>query len=301
MSIINGQGGDGGAGSSNNGSGDGAGSGSQNGGVTDWRTSLPEDIRSEKVFESIKGKDWGEVGPSIAKQLVHAQRMVGGDKLTLLTDKSTPEERAAFYTKLGRPEKPDGYQYKLPEGMREDGINKERITKWQTKMHELGLSKTAADTLLSEFIAEEFGHGKAHEESEAKKIEAWELGLKQELGAKYEEKTNIAVWAAKEFGSPELLDILDKTGLGSHPDVVKMFVKIGEQMSDDHARNGGSGNGPQNFSAMNPAQAQAALNEFNRNESNMKILFDKGHTEHDKLVKERAELFAAAFPKLETR
>ena len=293
MSIISGQQGDGGAGSS---AGSAAGAGAGNQAVTDWRGSLPEDLRSEKVFESIKGKDWNEAGPILAKSYLHSQRLVGADKIVIPGDKATPEERAAFYTKLGRPEKPDGYAYKLPEGMTEQMLDKARVDKWRGKMHELGFSKTQAETILNEFIADEYGNNTTSKANHDKEIQAWELGLKEEFGAKYDEKCNFARFAAGEYASPELVKLLETTGLGSHPEVVKMFASIGEKMSDDRARGGaGSGSGG-NFSVKTQEQAQHALNEFNRDASKQKALWDRNHPEHANVVKERGELFAVAFP-----
>lgn len=290
MSIINGQQGDG-AGNSGQGSNTATGAGNQQ--VTDWRSGLPDDLRSEKVFESIKGKDWAEAGPILAKNYVHSQRMIGADKLIIPGEKATPEERAAFYTKLGRPEKPDGYGFKLPEGMDESQLDKSRLDKWRVKMHEAGLSKTQAEGIINEFLADEFGNNKSAQANHAAEVESWELGLKQEFGAKYDEKVNFARYAAKEFASPALIEYLDKTGLGSHPEIVKMLSAVGSRMSDDSARGSGGGNAAGRVTS--PEAAQHALNEFNRDSAKQKALFNASDPMHAQVVKERAELFAIAF------
>lgn len=272
-----------------------AGQGSAPGGggnqTPDWRTSLPDDLRSEKVFESIKGKDWSEAGPVLAKNYVNAQRLVGADKLVLPTDKSTPEEIAAFRTKLGVPAKFEDYAVKLPEGMPETAIDKTRVDAWRKEMHEAGIPKAQAERIMSKYIAEEFGSTQARAQAHAKQLETNELTIKQEFGTKFDEKVNFARLAVKEFGSEGLSELLESTGLGSNPEVVRLFAKIGEKLADDTARGTGA-----KFTATSKEGAQAALTDFNRNEAKTKALFDKSNPMHDAVVKERAELFAAAFP-----
>ena len=79
--------------------------------------SLPEDIRGEAAFRDIKSL------PDLAKGYLHATRMVGGRPEDLIKVPTSPEDQAAWdaaFGKLGRPEKPDGYQFtppKLPEGL----------------------------------------------------------------------------------------------------------------------------------------------------------------------------------------
>lgn len=98
----------------------------------------------------------------------------------------------------------------------------------------------------------------------------------------------------REFGNDKIAALLEQTGMGSHPEVVKLFVSIGEKLADDKARGGAGGSGN---STATPDLAQAALSEFNRNGEKQKALFDKYHPQHDAVVEERRKLFEAAFPK----
>lgn len=261
--------------------------------TSDWRSALPDDLRSEKVFESIKGKDWSEAGPLLAKNYVHAQRLVGTEKLALLTDKSTPEETNEFYTKLGRPAKPTEYQYKLPEGLTAENLDPARLDSWKNKMHELGLTSRQANELMSNYLAEENLGRQGSVKSAELQQDQWVLQIKQEYGDKFDENMNYARLALRDFGNPKLMEALESSGFGSHPEVVKTFANIGRALADDKARTGnGSGGNP----LASPEAAQAALNAFNRDESKQKALFDDRAINHADVVKERAALFIAAFP-----
>lgn len=48
-------------------------------------------------------------------------------------------------------------------------------------------------------------------------------------------KANLALGAkaVDRFGTPELKDLLEKTGLGNHPEVIRAFVRVGKAISDD--------------------------------------------------------------------
>lgn len=262
--------------------------------ITDWRSSLPEDLRNEKVFESIKGKDIAEAFPVLAKNYVHAQKLVGAEKLVIPGDTATPEEKANFYKKLGRPDTPDQYTPKLPEGLTEDKIDKARLDTWRKEMHEVGIPKGAAERLMEKYLGDEFARNQEAVISATKAQEANELAIKQEFGVKFDEKVNFARLALREFGSDQLSAILDQTGLGSHPEVVRLFASIGEKLSDDKARGGNGGNGSNPYAT--PEIAQSALNEFNRNAENMKALFDRSHINHSRVVEDRKKLFEAAYP-----
>lgn len=267
------------------------------GNPTDWRTSLPDDLKSEKVFESIKGKDWAEAGPVLAKNYLNAQRMVGADKLVVPGPHATAEEKAAFYTKLGRPETPDKYTYKVPDGVKPEQLDKAMLDGYLKEMHEAGIPAAAADRLITKYLADEQARSKALADNRTKEIQGWELKLKQDLGAKFDEQLNYGKWALKEFGGGpdgELIKMLDSTGLGSHPAVVKFFASVGARMSDDKGRSGGG-----RFTTgtpTNPADAQVALKAFHVDPEKNKALFDRNHPGHEAAVKERMELFKAAYP-----
>ena len=76
-----------------------------------WYDNLDADLKSHPSITKFK-----EPG-SMAKSYVELERMIGADKVVIPTDKSTPEERAAFYGKLGVPQGPADYEKPLLEGI----------------------------------------------------------------------------------------------------------------------------------------------------------------------------------------
>lgn len=298
MSLLTGQTGGGAAGSGAAGAASSGGAGGTGGNqqqqqVTDWRAALPEDLRGEAVFADIKGKDWAEAGPLLAKNYVHAQRLVGAKGVIVPGEKATPEEWNAYYKALGRPDKPEDYAITLPEGVTEDRLDKTRIESWRKELHAQGLTKKQAEAVIAGAIKEEFGGMQAREAAQTKQMQEWELKLRTDLGQKYDETLNYAKLGLKQFGNEHIAQLLDESGLGSHPEVVKLFAAIGHKLSDDTARGGAGGTGGL---PTTPEAAQHALNVFNLDKAKQEALFNKNHPQHDTVKAERARLFKAAFP-----
>ena len=52
-------------------------------------------------------------------------------------------------------------------------------------------------------------------------------------GAKFEQNLAGAKAALEKFATPELVSLLDESGLGNHPDMIRLFWKLNNQISDD--------------------------------------------------------------------
>lgn len=69
-----------------------------------------------------------------------------------------------------------------------------------------------------------------------KTTEQWAADVKadKEIGGdKLTGNLSAAQRALAQFGTPELKEYLEGTGLGNHPELVKAFIKIGKAMSED--------------------------------------------------------------------
>jgi hypothetical protein len=73
-------------------------------------------------------------------------------------------------------------------------------------------------------------------EAHAQLVETWTEQVKtdKEIGGdKLDQNLGIARKAIDTFGSPELKALLNSTGLGNHPEVVKLAFKVGKAISED--------------------------------------------------------------------
>lgn len=53
-------------------------------------------------------------------------------------------------------------------------------------------------------------------------------------GDKLKENLAVANKALKAFGSPELVALFEQSGLGDHPEIIRVFYRAGKTISEDH-------------------------------------------------------------------
>ena len=61
----------------------------------------------------------------------------------------------------------------------------------------------------------------------------WARQTQALFGSKWQEEISKAVRAANAFGGEELRQLLEKTGLGNHPVIVRTFYAVAQRMSED--------------------------------------------------------------------
>ena len=59
-------------------------------------------------------------------------------------------------------------------------------------------------------------------------------------GDKFDQSISVAVKARDSFGTPEFNEMLDSSGLGNHPEMIRFLNRVGKQISEDGVIVGGS-------------------------------------------------------------
>lgn len=124
---------------------------------------------------------------------------------------------------------PESYELKMPEGVQLDSAAAEEFT---AIAKELKLDQAAAQKVAD--VGAKMAQRQA--EAHAKLVETWTEQVKTDKdigGDKLDENLGIARKAIDTFGSPELKELLNSTGLGNHPEVVKLAYKVGKAISED--------------------------------------------------------------------
>lgn len=256
----------------------------------DFRSALPEDIRSAPTFEPYsKVKDKDELLTQLARGYHSSQGMIGKKGLLPPGENATPEERLNFRKEVGKalgtPENPDGYKFEFPQGYTP---NEPELAQWKKNMHALGIPASDAQKMADAFFQQEMGKQKAEQD----KLQGWENETKTRLGANFDREINHARYALRELDTDGKLGaVLESSGLGSNPEVVVMLSKIGSILGERGPRGAGAS---VQASSMAPDQAQAELSQFER--VNREAIFNAAHPDHDHFIKRRAELFRSAFP-----
>lgn len=192
---------------------------------------IPEAFKAEKSLENVKDYD------GLFKMAVEGQKALG--RAILLPDEKDPdpikqEKWGKVWSKLGRPDKEDGYELKekpiLPNGME---WKDEKIAAFRKAAHKLNLTNEQFAGVLNAY-AEELGSiipdiG-AEKAKTAEKL-AREMGentFKRVLG-----EANAAVDILEQkagFKNGEFSTWLRETGIGNNEYFVKIFGAIGREM-----------------------------------------------------------------------
>ena len=120
---------------------------------------------------------------------------------------------------------PENYEFNLGEGLT---ITDEQKTAFTAIAKDAKLSQAQADSLLK--MHSEIINGYMHEAEEAIEKNIAEC---QKLGLTSQENLGFAKAAVDTFGGSEAMQVLIDTGAINHPAVCKLFVTIGQLISED--------------------------------------------------------------------
>jgi hypothetical protein len=126
------------------------------------------------------------------------------------------------------------YTFELPEGI---AIDQARNDAFVALAKEANLPKDVAQKIVGMEAARIQAEADAH----IAMVKGWadSLTADKELGVP--ENQAIAKGVIDTFGSPELKAFLNESGLGNHPELVKLAFKVGKALSEDSMVRGGQG------------------------------------------------------------
>lgn len=124
---------------------------------------------------------------------------------------------------------PEAYAFAAPEGVTLDAA---AVEEFSAIAAELGLEQGKAQAIAD--IAVKMQQRQV--EAQAALVTSWveQVKVDKEIGGeKFAENLALARKALDSFGTPELQDVLNMTGLGNHPEVIRAFYKAGKAISED--------------------------------------------------------------------
>lgn len=157
-----------------------------------------------------------------------------GRSVELPNKDAGPEEIERFYSCLGRPETPDGYDVRrpdLPDALAPTEADAAREKSFLTAMHKSGATPAAVQAAFDWYYDQarallESGRAAAEEESQAREAE-----LRRVWGRDYERNNGLAKRALREFAGPAGADRL--SALMGQAEVLRIFAKIGQRIGED--------------------------------------------------------------------
>lgn len=166
---------------------------------------------------------------------------------------------AAAAAAAAAPVVPEKYEFTPPEGVT---FNTEVLGKFEGLAKELKLPQTQAQQVVNlgaELMQRAAAESKATLEATTAQWEAAAKSDSEYGGAKLEASLATGKAAMTAFGTPEFMQFLEDSRLGSNPEMVRFMYRVGMAMSTDKfvAGSPGAGNAPKTiaqsmYPSMNP-------------------------------------------------
>ncbi len=237
----------------------------------DFKSLIPNEYKEDKALANFEDMN------QFVKSYLHAQKMVGLDKIPVPNKYATDEDWKEVYKRLGAPEKPDQYKYKFDKGQE---VDENTLKSFNEVAQRNGLLPKQAENLVK-FYNELNQQALSKEASQidATRLES-EAVLKTEFGVEYNKRLDQAKrLAVNTLGSEFLNNTILKNGskLGDNVALIKAFSSLADKLSEDEIVKG------EGSDYMSAKELQRQLDELQQKGS---PYWDKMHPNHKRNVDE---------------
>lgn len=197
----------------------------------DWRDLLTDD-GAKKQAERFTDLD------AVFKSNAELRKQIS-DRIKLPGKDADDREVEKFRKAMGIPLKAEDYKFDLPEGMEIDEGEQALLDAVKPIAHEANVPGDVLSAFIVGFKELETQIVNEHKAELDKHKEASEKELHTEWGKDYDSNVAIANRAMNQFGGEDLVAFLngaelkDGGSLSNDPQMVRMFAKLGRQMSED--------------------------------------------------------------------
>ena len=147
-----------------------------------------------------------------------------------LGEKATDEDKLAFYTALGVPQKSEEYEFPKGEGVEHD----ENMITWARDVfHKAHLSKDQGALISQAWDGFIQGMLKSETEASEKAKNEAEAKLKTEWGADYDKNLELTKRGWKKFTDTEFDAFCEQSGIGNASALISFIFNVGKAMGED--------------------------------------------------------------------
>jgi len=233
---------------------------------------LPEDIRGEPSLKNFTNSG------DLAKSFIHAQRMVGMDKIPVPGKHSTEDDWQVIYDRLGRPSDPNEYAFENSSFQADDP----GVAEFKKVAHAAGLNPSQANKIMQFYDGLQQSSAETVTANQQKVREESELELRKDFGLAFDKKVQQADDVFQKFFPNEMKDVKLANGnlLGNEPIFIKALAKLADNFSEDSMQS-------ENDLTLTPDDAQKEIDKL---VSPGTPYWDKKHPGHQAAVEEVAML-----------
>lgn len=268
------------------GGGGGADAGAGGAGAGDaWYSGIAnEAVRTSPSIQSFKDV------PTLAEAYVSLEKRFGIEpsrRLDLPADPNDAPGMRAVYTRLGLPEKPDGYGIDLGAGATD--ADKAMLGKATEAFHKIGLPAGMAKEVVAFWAEQNDAAAAAQAEGRTARVTDGTAQLKAAFGAAYDQTTKQVDLLLERYGDDDNRAALKGAeGQAMYPGMTKTLAKLATRMAEPGTQ--GLGGGSDGGGVMTPDQAAAAVRTLEGDPVKGAALRDKNHAQHAAVVAERSRL-----------
>ena len=241
---------------------------------TNFKDLIPEGFKEEKALDNFNNME------DFVKSYLHAQKLVGTDKIPVPNKHSTEEDWHEVFKRLGAPETPEDYKYNL----KDVELDQNQVQEFNKEAHKLGLLPRQAESLIKFYNEMNSNNAASQEEAAAQAQLQTETELKKEYGPQFSKRLDQAKkLAVNSLGSDFLENTYLKDGsrLGDNIKVIKAFSDLADKLSEDEIIKGDGSD------YMTAKDIEKEINELTQEGSAYWI---KTHPNHNKAVQEVLKL-----------
>jgi hypothetical protein len=243
--------------------------------LPEWLKGVDAEIASDpslKVFNNPQ---------DLIKSYVHAQKMLGKDKVVLPGKNSTEQDWKQFYHKIGLPAEMDKYELKKGEKY---VIQDDVMSEFKKLAFENNMLPGQAQKIMDWFNEKaSAGMESAYSSKEQEVTKGWEE-LNKEWGNGFEKNMSAAKTVIKEFGDESFVNYLNESGLGDDPKLARFLANIGKNLREDSFKEEAI-----SHVNMTPSEAKSAYNKIIADPNHP--YRNSSHPDHKNAVMEVNKLF----------
>ena len=231
---------------------------------------IPESFKEEKSLSNFNNME------DFVKSYLHAQKLIGTDKISIPNKHATEEDWNEVYKKLGAPEKPEDYKYNI----KDQDLDQAQVSEFNKTAHKLGLLPKQAEGLIKFYNEFNNNIAESQEDQAAQSQLVTETELKKEFGPQFAKRLDQAKRLAVNSLGSEFLEntfLKDGSRLGDNLSVIKAFSNLADKLSEDEIVKG------EGSSYLTAKEIEKEINELTQEGSSY---WSKTHPNHSKSVQE---------------
>jgi len=265
--------------------GDGGGGDGGGGGQDNWRSSLPDNIKANPIFEKYNSPH------EALAAFVDVQKLIGPEKIIMPSKEADENEwNERVFNRLGRPGKPE--EYVLPTDLeipKELPVQEKMVQGFREQAHKLGILPKQFDGLYKWFMNEQITQFNDLTTAQKTSRDEATSALRTEWGAAFDQNVALGEKVLSSFGDAETVAFLKNNGLNNNPSFIKFLSKVGQAFSEDQLT------GKPQTLTMSPDEAMAEIRKMEGDDKHPLNIAE--HPEHSEALNKRDTLYRMAYPK----